>query len=94
MSFMDRYNGDQVRDRSRGSREREGGAMVYDMSYGRLNNDREGAGRGRGRSPGRPHSSAFLRVLSTTVHALFDALLCHIQRLLQGSRNDLLIAVP
>jgi hypothetical protein len=47
---MDRYNGEPIRDRSRGSRERDTGDAA---AYGRLNTEREGNyGRGRGRSPG------------------------------------------
>jgi hypothetical protein len=66
---MDRYNGDQVRDRSRGSREREAGG---DLSYGRLNSERDGFGRGRGRSPGEQISlfvAAIVSGCSTTTQS-------------------------
>jgi hypothetical protein len=62
--MMDHYNGDQVRDRSRGS-ERDAASETY----GRLNGDRDGGGYGRGwggRSPGEP----FLAPMQSSIFGL------------------------
>lgn len=79
-----RYNNGPVRDRSRGSRERDPAGMGMESNYGRLNAlehgdggmyGARGGGMGRGRSPGKLASRERSNISSTRQKHLHEVTL-------------------